>query len=1304
LSETAQFAATVYDKKDRAIPEAVVTWSVSDPSVASIDQTGTATSQSNGSVSIIATSDGVTGTAVLTVDQEAASVQVSPSVDTLTVLQTTSQFTASAFDAQSMAIQGRTFTWVSSDETVATVDANGLATGIGVGSAQISATMDGITESATLTVTRTASVEVGPDGGTLRDVDGLVSLDIPAGALAQATTLQIELGAVPLPTGFGALGEAVTLYPEGQQFDVPVTLTIPVPGGIDPLNPVQVYQYSPDDDLLIHQETMVFGGAGTVTVELTHFSTYLLAPVLIGIDAPSDVGYRLRNCPTSVGAGDCDDVWDDVQRAFAMWGFFTEELDITFAPTAGGNADLEVFFGQNLGIPIGEMVGLDETYAQVGYDLEIQRPVIVLDDDVTWWPSADADGDPDHLNVERAVGHQIGHHLGLDHGFGNDVMAGGTSSEPIPLSCGDLSVLASEYGSAGFGTGCAVALQAASQTSGLYAMPGEAVTPAPTVKAVDASGNPVGGVTVLFDARDGSGFGVGAITRGALATDATGLTSVTDWGHAGAIGTTFDMGARIPILGTEVFSATVGAPVGDIQVETSTTGEAPDPDGYTVTVGEDARTIAVDGQVTFEGLAPGTYDVALSGLAANCSVVGDNPAQATVVELGTAEVEFEVTCPSNIGDIQVTTVTAGPVPDPDGYTVTVGEDARAIGLDDMVTFEDLAPGNYTVTLSGIESNCSVVGENPVEATVTQAATTEVGFAVDCPESPEPGGLLAHWPLDGDASDATGNGFDGTVIGPTAIMDRFGNEASAFEFDGVDDFVDIGQPVVPSTATSFSISAWIKSNGQQQPYAVPVSQGTRSFQGFAFTYGLPHYTANSFLAGAEGDWKEADFGLDYEAQYGWHHYVVTYGGGMVNTYLDGALEDSQPMNIDVGAYDFNIGRDTENKYPSHRVFNGLIDDVRVFEGTLIQEEIDYLYSGEGNLLHVEMKSKGESLDPDGYFVTVQGVGSKTIGTNTSMVFTDVPTGINYVLVEDVAPNCDIPGIIPRDVTVPEGGTARITISVNCTPVHEPEGEVFYSKGGDIYKLDLATMVETDLLATAADEANPIVSPDGTQIAFASDANAALHQLWIMDVDGTNATEYASGFDVVRPTDWLGTQILLSVNHPSAAETEVVWVDTGIPTTFNAIYNLANHDTEPARGWLSPTTVGSARTAQAPTAGGAVLLIPVGGGAPVTAWSDAAAHGTRGFSVSHSGDWAVFEYATSSGGTPSLYLMDMTSGTYDVTLLKTNGSMGVWAPDDDLILFHRDGDLWVTDLDGVAQPLLADGTVRAARSWIPLPPPG
>ena len=50
------------------------------------------------------------------------------------------------------------------------------------------------------------------------------------------------------------------------------------------------------------------------------------------------------------------------------------------------------------------------------------------------------------------------------------------------------------------------------------------------------------------------------------------------------------------------------------------------------------------------------------------------------------------------------------------------------------------------------------------------------------------GLVGWWKFDGDATDSSGNGNDGTVNGATLTTDRHGQANSAYSFDGVDDYI------------------------------------------------------------------------------------------------------------------------------------------------------------------------------------------------------------------------------------------------------------------------------------------------------------------------------------------------------------------------------------------------------------------------------------------------------------------------------------------------------------------------------------
>lgn len=50
-------------------------------------------------------------------------------------------------------------------------------------------------------------------------------------------------------------------------------------------------------------------------------------------------------------------------------------------------------------------------------------------------------------------------------------------------------------------------------------------------------------------------------------------------------------------------------------------------------------------------------------------------------------------------------------------------------------------------------------------------------------------LQLHYPLDGNANDESGNGFDGTIFNAVPTTDRYGNDSAAYDFDGSGDWID-----------------------------------------------------------------------------------------------------------------------------------------------------------------------------------------------------------------------------------------------------------------------------------------------------------------------------------------------------------------------------------------------------------------------------------------------------------------------------------------------------------------------------------
>jgi Tol biopolymer transport system component len=84
--------------------------------------------------------------------------------------------------------------------------------------------------------------------------------------------------------------------------------------------------------------------------------------------------------------------------------------------------------------------------------------------------------------------------------------------------------------------------------------------------------------------------------------------------------------------------------------------------------------------------------------------------------------------------IRVTAATTGPDPDGDGYSVTVDSSATPVAQlepNDSITLTGVPPGNHEVHLVGVNTNCAVVGPNPLTVAVAFGDTATAAFAVTC---------------------------------------------------------------------------------------------------------------------------------------------------------------------------------------------------------------------------------------------------------------------------------------------------------------------------------------------------------------------------------------------------------------------------------------------------------------------------------------------------------------------------------------------------------------------------------------------
>jgi len=176
VGATLQLAAVPEDSAGGALTGRPVTWASSDIDVASVSTSGRVTAGAAGSATVTATSEGKAGSATVTVTLvPVAAVVVSPATAALPVGGTV-QLTVTLSDANDNTLTGRPVACSTSAPTVATVSRSGLVTGKAAGSATITATSEGKTGSAAVTVTLVpvASVVVSP-----------ATLTLPVGSAAQ---------------------------------------------------------------------------------------------------------------------------------------------------------------------------------------------------------------------------------------------------------------------------------------------------------------------------------------------------------------------------------------------------------------------------------------------------------------------------------------------------------------------------------------------------------------------------------------------------------------------------------------------------------------------------------------------------------------------------------------------------------------------------------------------------------------------------------------------------------------------------------------------------------------------------------------------------------------------------------------------------------------------------------------------------------------------------------------------------------------------------------------------------------------
>ena len=155
---------TVKDANGKVVTDRVVSWSTSNPLIATVSQSGVVTGIAPGTATITATSETKSANATITVTLvPVGRVQVAPASVSIPAGQGTT-LTATVTDANGVVVTNRPVTWSTSDSRVATVSQTGVVAAIAAGTATISATSGAATGTSAITVTAAPiqSVSVSP--------------------------------------------------------------------------------------------------------------------------------------------------------------------------------------------------------------------------------------------------------------------------------------------------------------------------------------------------------------------------------------------------------------------------------------------------------------------------------------------------------------------------------------------------------------------------------------------------------------------------------------------------------------------------------------------------------------------------------------------------------------------------------------------------------------------------------------------------------------------------------------------------------------------------------------------------------------------------------------------------------------------------------------------------------------------------------------------------------------------------------------------------------------------------------------
>ena len=228
------------------------------------------------------------------------------------------------------------------------------------------------------------------------------------------------------------------------------------------------------------------------------------------------------------------------------------------------------------------------------------------------------------------------------------------------------------------------------------------------------------------------------------------------------------------------------------------------------------------------------------------------------------------------------------------------------------------------------------------------------------------GLVGNWTFNGPdidwstntAYDRSGQGNNGTIYGAKQAIGKVGQ---ALEFDGVNDYVEVLDDNSLDITDAITIETWVKVNPGSSALQALVEKGGWE----AGEYGL--YAAASWsplngeatfqLYDLPDDCDDALVGTDIRDGI-WHHLVGVWDGSTIYLYLDGELDNSISCSGTLTTNNKNLY--FGSRLGNQRYFNGLIDEVRIYNRALSAEEIAEHYRVGARKFKIDPTKSGKTI--------------------------------------------------------------------------------------------------------------------------------------------------------------------------------------------------------------------------------------------------------------------------------------------------------------------------------------------------------